>query len=390
MNYIITGKGYISELVTKIETEVKVKDKGKIKVENKVKVKDEIKVKVITEEDFRDSELIIKTGDKVYAPTESALEIILERSEDSVFINAVSMLKDKHKFRELMSNLYPDFFFTKTTINELENINVNRDKKYIIKPTKGFFGTAVKELTDETNISEITNEIRKELEESSRYFPDSILSKNELIIEQFVEGEEYAVDMYFNKNGDPEILNIYHHPLPEKNEYFNVLYYTNKEIFYTYYDRLKAIFIELNQHLNISNFPIHAEFKLENNKLIPIEMNPLRYGGFGLADLAYHAFGFNPFNAFFENFKPDWQEIWNERNKNHFGWVLGYNGTDIDVNTHEPNHETYREYLGNILHYVEIDHKENPVFSIAYVKDDCPVSLQRLLKTEFNDFFVPD
>ncbi len=379
MNYIITGKGYISELVTKIETEGK----------NKIKVKDEIKVKVISEEDFRNSELILKADDKVYAPTESALEIILERSEDPVFTNAVNMLKDKYKFRELMSNLYPDFFFAKTTINELENIKLDLDKKYIIKPTKGFFGTAVKELTGETNISEITKEIRNEIKESSRYFPESILSKNELIIEQFVDGEEYAVDMYFNENGKPEILNIYHHPLPERNEYFNVLYYTNKDIFNRFYDRLKAIFVELNQHLNIIDFPIHAEFKLENDTLIPIEMNPLRYGGFGLADLAYHAFGFNPFDAFFNNFKPNWKQIWTERNENHFGWILGYNGTDIDVNTHEPDHETYREYLGNILHYVEIDHKENPAFSIAYVKDNSSISLQRLLKTEFNDFFVP-
>ena len=379
MNYIITGKGYISELVTKIEIEDKVKTKDKNK----------IKVKVISEEDFRDSELIIKTVDKVYAPTESALEIILERSEDIVFTNAVNMLKDKYKFRELMSNLYPNFFFAKTTINELENIKLDRDKKFIVKPTKGFFGTAVKELTDETNISEITKEIRNEIKESSRYFPESILSKNELIIEQFVEGEEYAVDMYYSENGKPEILNIYHHPLPNKNEYFHILYYTNKDIFDRFYDSLNTIFIELNQHLNITNFPIHAEFKLENDTLIPIEMNPLRYGGFGLADLVYHAFGFNPFDAFFENFKPDWEEIWNERDKNHFGWILGYNGTDINVDTHEPDHEIFREYLGNILHYVEIDHKENPAFSIAYIEDNCSISLQRFLKTEFNDFFVP-
>ncbi len=367
MNYIITGKGYISDLVTQADATVN----------------------ILTEDEFKNSNMIIKTCDKVYAPTESALEIILERSEDTTFTNTVNMLKDKHKFRQLMSNLYPDFFFTKTTIDELEKIKLDREKKYIVKPTKGFFGTAVKELNNKTDISEIAKEIRNELEENSCYFSESILSKNELIIEQFVEGEEYAVDMYFNEHGKPEIMNIYHHPLPERKEYFHVLYYTNKDIFDRFYDRLNAIFIELNQHLKITNFPIHAEFKLENNTLIPIEMNPLRYGGFGLADLTFHAFGFNPFLAFFNNYKPDWQQIWNIRNENHFGWVLGYNGTDIDVETHTPNDEAYLHYLGDILHYVEIDYKQNPVFSIAYVKDNCSTSLQRFLKTEFNDFFVP-
>lgn len=368
MNYIITGKGFVSELVKQANPSVK----------------------IVTEDEFRNSSLTLKTGDKVYAPTESALEIILERSEDPEFTKAVNMLKDKYRFRELMSFIYPDFYFKKVMVDELETIKLDRTKKYIVKPTKGFFGTAVKELNEETDITGITKEIRSELKSNARYFSESVLSKNELIIEQFVEGEEYAVDMYFNNDGEPEILDIYHHPLPEKNEYFHVLYYTNKAIFTKFYEKLKAIFIELSKHLNIRNFPIHAEFKLENDRLVPIEMNPLRYGGFGLADLAFHAFGFNPFLAYFTNFKPNWDEIWQGKSEYNYGWVLGYNGTDIDVNIQEPDHENFRKYMGNILHYVKINHTENPVFAIAYFKDTNPESLQRILTTEFNDFFVPE
>ncbi|MDA3813970.1 MAG: hypothetical protein PF570_06920 [Candidatus Cloacimonetes bacterium] len=87
--------------------------------------------------------------------------------------------------------------------------------------------------------------------------------------------------------------------------------------------------------------------------------------------------------------KPDWKQIWQARTENHFGWILGYNGIDIDVNFYEPDHKAFREYLGNVLHYVKINHHENPVFSIAYIEADCSKSLQHLLKTEFNDFFVP-
>ncbi|MDP8269340.1 MAG: ATP-grasp domain-containing protein [Candidatus Tenebribacter davisii] len=367
MNYIITGKGYISELIKQEDQEVK----------------------IISEDDLSNSLITLKTGDKIYAPTESALEVILDRSNNTVFINAVEMLKDKFKFRQMMSDMYPDFYYRMVSLDELGSIDLDREKKYIVKPVKGFFGTAVKELNKNTDITKIVKEIRSELDENTKYFSESVLSKNDLIIEQFVEGEEYAIDMYFNEDGKPEILNIYHHPLPEKNEYFHVLYYTNKEIFAKFYDELETIFINLNRYLNITNFPIHAEFKLEDEKLIPIEMNPLRYGGFGLADLTYYAFGFNPFNAFFSNIKPDWQQIWAKRNEYNFGWVLGYNGTDIDVNVHTPDDEAYLHYLGDTMHYVEIDHKTNPVFSIAYVKDQCSKSLKRFLKTEFNDFFVP-
>jgi len=366
MNYVITGKGYVSELVKQADSSVK----------------------ILSEDEFRNSKLTLKAGDKIYAPTESALEIILDRSEDTKFTNAVNMLKDKYRFRELMKFIYPDFFFQKTTIDKLESIQLNRSKKYIVKPTKGFFGTAVKELSEDTDIAEITKEIKGELKENTRYFSESVLSKNELIIEQFVEGEEYAVDMYFNKDGEPEILNIYHHPIPEKIDYFHILYYTNKSIFDKFYDKLKSIFIELNKHLKITSFPIHAEFKSENEKLIPIEMNPLRYGGFGLADLTFHAFGFNPFQAYFKNFKPKWNEIWQTRNENIYGWVLGYNGSDIELENHRPDHDKFQNYLGDVLHYVKIDQTKNPVFAIAYFMDTNPDSLQRILATEFNDFFI--
>lgn len=366
MNYIITGKGYISELTKQVE------DCSTI----------------ITEEDFRNSDIILKSNDKIYAPTESALEIILKRSSDSDFVNAVNMLKDKHRFRQLMSKMYPDFYYNKVNLSELETTHLDHNRKYVIKPVKGFFSTAVKEIIGNENLKDVAKEIHKELSENTKYFSESVLSKDELIIEQYVDGEEYAVDMYFNDTSQPEIINIYHHPVSEKNEYFNVLYYTNFQIFNKLYNKLNEIFVELNKYLKIRNFPIHAEFKLEDNELIPIEMNPLRYGGFGLADLTFHAFGFNPFSAFFKNYKPNWKNIWEKWEQYHFGWVLGYNGKDIDTDTHTPDDDAYLKYLKDTLHYVEIDYRKNPVFSIAYLKDDCQISLKRLLKTEFNDFFV--
>lgn len=367
VNYLITGNGYISDQTKEIDEEII----------------------TLSAQDLKRSDIVIKKDDKVYTPTESALEIILERSEDTTFINAVNKLKDKYQFRELMNNMYPNFLYKKINLQELETTKLEENKKYVIKPVKGFFSSAVKQISGNDDLKVISDEIYAELNENTKYFSDSILSKNELIIEQYIEGEEYAVDMFFNEQKQPEIINIYHHPFPEKNEYFNVLYYTNHQIFDKLYDKIKKIFIELNEHLQISSFPIHAEFKLERGILIPIEMNPLRYGGFGLADLTYHAFGFNPFNAFFQNCKPDWKTIWKKYKQHHFGWVLGYNGKDIDTNTHKPDDDAYLEYLKKTLHYIEIDYRKNPVFSIAYIKDDCQISLKRLLKTEFNDFFVP-
>jgi len=365
MNYIITGSGYVSE---------KINDCGK-------------DVIVISEQDFAASNILLKANDKIFSPTESALEFILQHSEYRLFSNAVNNLKDKFEFRNLMSNLYPDFFYKKINLNNLKTANLDRTKSYIIKPNKGFFGTAVKTLKPETDLSTTVSEMKAELENNKKYFSENILSADEMIIEQLAVGEEYAVDMYFDDKGAPVILNIYHHPIPEKREYFHVLYYTNRYLFDRFHKALTLIFSDLNKHLRITDFPIHAEFILEDEVLVPIEMNPLRFGGFGLADLTYYAFGFNPLKAYFENSKPNWKAIHSKKRKKNFGWILGYNGTDIDVNLQTPNHKKYKTYLGNVLHYVTTDYQNLPVFSVAYVEDNSAESLLRLLKTEFNDFF---
>ena len=366
MDYIIIGKGYTSSLIKDLNSDIM----------------------ILSENSLKKSSIRFEKNDKIYVPSESALEIVLQRSNDEKFIDAVMNLKDKHNFRKLMSKLYPDFYYQKINIDELGNLQLDRTKKYIVKPVKGFFGTAVKEIDGSTDLKQIADEIREELAKSTRYFSESILSKDELIVEQYISGDEYAVDFYFDTEGYPQILNIYHHPFPKKSEYFHVLYYTNESFYNNLLLELNTIFIELNSYMKISNFPIHAEFKLENNKLLPIEMNPLRYGGFGLADLTYHAFGINPFGAFFNSIKMDWKKIWNERQGYHYGWILGYNGTKICLEKTKPDHKKYQNYLGKTLEYIPINYRENPVFSLAYIKDKNLSNMMRILDTEFDEYFI--
>jgi hypothetical protein len=341
----------------------------------------------LTEEQLQQSSMRLRTGSKIYSPTESALDAIMQHSDDQRFCNAVHSLKNKAQFRQLMQTLYPDFFFQTISLDELPHIALDRSRKYIVKPVKGFFGTAVKEISPETDLHALHAEIAAELQQNSQYFSSTILSRDQLIIEQYASGEEIAVDMYFNEAGEPEILNIYHHPFPQKQSYFHVLYYTNKALFDTYLAPVKAIFAALNKELKITNFPIHAEFKVDGQTIVPIEMNPLRYGGFGLADLTFHGFNINPFTAFFENRSIDWDAIWQEHGDITFGWVLAYNGDAIDPHTHAPLHAEFQDALGTTLHYIKMDHRQHPVFAMAYVKRDSLDELEFLLKLEFSDFF---
>nr|VFK18458.1 MAG: ATP-grasp domain-containing protein [Candidatus Kentron sp. LPFa] len=66
----------------------------------------------------------------------------------------------------------------------------------------------------------------------------------------------------------------------------------NKQNFQEIVGQAESFFTRLGALLNLRAFPIHAEFRItEAGELLPIELNPLRYGGTGLTDLTYWSFG---------------------------------------------------------------------------------------------------
>jgi len=93
--------------------------------------------------------------------------------------------------------------------------------------------------------------------------------------------------MFYSETGDPVIVTLTYHPMPVKEQYRHVLYYRSHCIFEQMCPQIESFFIRLNSLLNIRALPIHAEFRLVGDKeLLPIELNPLRYGGLGFSDLS--------------------------------------------------------------------------------------------------------
>ena len=43
-------------------------------------------------------------------------------------------------------------------------------------------------------------------------YPNHVVNSTKFLIEEMIEGEEYAVDAYFDRDGEPVILNIFQHP----------------------------------------------------------------------------------------------------------------------------------------------------------------------------------
>ncbi len=369
MNYIITGNTYNSKFIDDL-----------------AKREDII---AMSGEELLASDIYFKKKDKVYVPSETSLSIVMDRMLDKEYVEGINKLKNKYFCRQVLSSIYPNFYYAKANLSEISELDL-QGKKVVIKPLKGFFGTGVRIADHTTDLNKLSQEMEAEVKASAKFFPESILTQNEYIIEEYITGDEYAVDMFFDQAGKPAITNIYFHPEPKISNYFHLMYYTNKEIFDNYLETFTNFFEELNKIMQLKSFPIHAEFKLQNGIMVPIELNPMRYGGFGLSDLTYNSFQEQPISAYFDDKAANWPAIWQVREDNNYAWILGYNGQDIDPEIALPNHDKFLAYLkqdNQLIDYVKLDHKTNPVFALAYIYNNDLNKLRELLDTEFNDYF---
>jgi hypothetical protein len=325
--------------------------------------------------------------DKVCLATESVLEDVLERLHDDNRKTAVRRLKDKFVFRELLRPFYPAFYYKQCRLDDLLREEPDPHQMYVIKPVKGCFGTGVRVVDGSVSLADLVADIQAELAKNGAVLSSEVLTPDEFLIESYVAGEEYAVDMFYDRQQQPVITNIYHHPMPDNPAYLHMLYYTSRSTFEAVYAQAREFFTRLNGVLNVSNLPIHAEFKLHDGCLTPIELNPFRFGGMGLGNLGYHALGVNPYQCFIKDTEPDWTAIWQDKD-DLYGFFIAYNGARTDVTTTRPDWERLRQNFTRIILETPFDYQQQLAFGILFIEEKLE-RVPTLLQIEFDDYFVP-
>ena len=352
-------------------------------------LRDHPSIRVVTKDELQgDPNLRIKKGDKVIIATETVLDEALNKLDDDEKKEMVSRLKNKVTCRQMLASIFPDFFFREIPVRDLPKIDLAPGEKFFVKPIKGYWGSAAFPVDAQTDRVALMHEIEAQLTKRTNIFSEQVVAKDRLIVEEFLEGEEYAVDMFFDESGEPVITNVCHHPLPKKLDYLHVVYYTSYEVYRDLYPKFLEFFHALNRSLHARSLPIHGEFKLHKGKLTPIELNPLRFGSDGFADLSFHAFGFNPFLCFAENRAPDWEELWKGREKKIFAFYLGYNGSDLDTGHFRPDLRNFRRLFSHILSDTAMNYQDTLAFAVMYIEEDSLERIHELLGVEFNEYFV--
>ncbi|MCD4777399.1 MAG: ATP-grasp domain-containing protein [Desulfobacterales bacterium] len=328
----------------------------------------------------------------IYTTSENSIGWI---SKHLAFINLpekIALFKDKLKFRELIKSIFPNFYFKKVRVEDLKKVQFNEmPLPFIIKPTVGFMSMGVYKVS---NLEEWTNTIDSiiaEIDQIKDLYPAEVLDTSSFIIEQCINGEEFAVDAYYNSIGEPVILSILKHTFSSETDVSDRVYISSKEIIESNLEEFTDFVGKIGNLAGVKNFPVHIELRRDNDgALLPIEVNPMRFGGWcTTADISFWAYGFNPYLYYYSQKKPNWPEVLKGKEGKLFSIIVLDNSTGIDVN--EITSFNYEKLLSNFEKPIElrkIDYKKYPVFGFLFTetREDNFIELKNILDSDLNEF----
>lgn len=307
----------------------------------------------------------------IYSNSENALSWIEQNLGESELSSKIKKLKDKVKFRELIKELFPDFYFKKVQFEEIHKLSTQDITfPFVIKPAIGFFSIGVHIVKNDEDWIKAKNELHPEKLKS--IFPESVLNTANFIIEEFIQGEEYAIDYYYDNNGNAVLTNILHHPFSSGTDTSDRVYSTSKEIIEKYKTDIEYFLNKIGKQINLKNFPAHAEVKIdENGKIAPIEINPLRFGGLcTTGDLLGVTLGFNSYICFSENKKPDWNKIFKGQENKKFSIIVLDNNSGIkSKNILEFKYSELEKDFENPVLIRKLDINKYPVFGFVFTEN---------------------
>ena len=177
-------------------------------------------------------------------------------------------------------------------VNKIEDIEIfiNENGTSVLKP---IYGTASKSVIKVDSFQENKAEVEKLMQDCS---------DQDLIIEEFVDGSEYALEGNLI-NSELNKIVIFDKPINYKEPYFEEsIYIAPTEIPDETQKEIVNLIGKACKELGLENGPVHVEFKIHKNEIFIIEINPRMIGGlcsrclsFGLfktslEEIALHAF----------------------------------------------------------------------------------------------------
>lgn len=330
--------------------------------------------------------------EKIYTASENSIGWIADNLGFTGLPGKIRLFKDKARFREMTRSLYPNLFFTELSLDGLETAPVDSFPiPFVVKPSVGFFSLGVYKVASPEDWPRVAASIKKEVKEAGRHYNEEVLDGGRFIVEEEIRGEEFAFDAYYDSGGEPFVLGIFKHIFASGDDVSDRVYLTSPDVVEENLGRFTSFLETIGEMADLRDFPLHVEVRIdESGKQVPIEVNPMRFGAWcTTADLTTHAYGFNPYEYYFEGVKPDWGKLLAGKEGKIFSLVLLDNSTGVDGSKIESfDYEGVLERLEKPLTLRKVDFREYPVFGFIFAETakENYGELEDILRSDLSEF----
>ncbi len=331
---------------------------------------------------------------RLYATSENAIGWIARNLSSTGLPEKIDLFKNKVKFRSILAPLMPDFFYQEVTWNALDSLTLeDMPLPCVIKPAVGFFSMGVYKITALHDWSGIKKSIKADVVKAKELYPREVFDANSFIIEQTIEGEEFAVDAYFDAEGNPVILGIFRHLFATGADVNDRVYITSKDVMEENLAEITRFLDNLGRIVGVRNFPVHAEIRRsETGNFLPIEINPMRFGGWcSTPDLTYLAYGINPYLVYFQQERPDWPRLLKGKAGKRYCLIVLDNATGVDGrDIARFDYERLLDRFERPLEFRKIDYRKYPVFGFLFVETskENEAELEWVLRSDLKEFIA--
>lgn len=307
---------------------------------------------------------------RLYSNSENAIDWIAANLAETDLPRQIHLFKDKVAFRDLLADLYPDYRYVGLALRELRAFDPSRLRApFVVKPAVGFFSMCVHVVESAAAWPAVVAEIEREVETFAAVYPDRVLGLDRFVVEEVIEGEEFAVDAYFDAGGEPVLVDLYAHPFVGAHDVSDRVYLTNGETVARLSPAAMRFLHEIGRRARLADFPVHVELRVDAaGRVAPIEVNPMRFGGWCAADLAHFAYGVNPYTTYLLGERPDWARLAEQTAGRTTALVVADLPSSVDLARIEAvDYERFATRFTRVLELRPTDFNRYPVFAFTFV-----------------------
>ncbi|WP_431027495.1 ATP-grasp domain-containing protein [Lysinibacillus sp. LZ02] len=323
----------------------------------------------------------IEQNESIIMNAEIGLNLLNELLPEHRLTTLANLFKNKIAFRKLLASKYPDFFYQSCSFEQLKTMNVDElPFPIVLKPIFGYGSEGVYKFNDGQAMTLFMN----------TYEQVNGREKEQFIIEQYIDGREFAIDFYYDEDGEPVVLNIFARNFKDSNDVGDRIYYTSKAIIKSTIHMFERYLKNFGENFQLKSVPLHIELRLTpSHEIIPIEINPLRFAGEGTTELGYYAYGINPYEYYFLKRQPNWEGIISKMDDAIYSFTCAEIDQHVDPSHIEHiDHTELKKQFNEVLDYRVLPLEGRTTFAVVFFKSPSEEEHTYILNLDFMQFIT--